>query len=57
MAQAIAAVPYAEGNLWRASAADGTELTIARTMHLFDPRQQAQIDPFVVKSQVVVYRL
>ena len=41
---AMAAIPYPEGILWRATGPDGTELTLVGTLHVPDPRHQKTVD-------------
>ncbi|WP_415919670.1 TraB/GumN family protein [Tateyamaria sp. SN6-1] len=43
IAASVAAMPYAEGNHWRATRGDQT-ITLLGTMHLYDPRMQDIVD-------------
>ncbi|MFV0491491.1 MAG: TraB/GumN family protein [Pseudorhodobacter sp.] len=50
------AVPYAEGNLWRATR-DGAEMILAGTFHLGDPRHDetmAKLTPHITRSRMLL---
>lgn len=54
--QAAAAVPFPEGNLWRATR-DGQEITLAGTYHLDDPRHDAtfaRLAPLLARARTLL---